>query len=219
MVEIANQKTPYYVRQNHFDNDRMAGSVPVWKHNESAQSVPTSTATLSLADGVENIKVTAPSLSFGELLDIVNPLHHLPIVGNVYRELTDDKISAVARVSGGLLYGGPLGGAVSLANAAIEEHAGEDIASAVASGVSSKTYSFDDESRTAGLSKKSHEIALTEVVEKEIQVSELKSILAIQKPVLHDIFDQLNQDMKPVTRVVIAENTSVPPVRTRGFNA
>ena len=214
MVEVVNQKTPYYVRQNHFDNDRMAGSVPVWKNNTFAQDVPASTSALSLANGADNTNVTAPSLSFGELLDVVNPLHHLPVVGNVYRELTDDKISAVARVSGGLLYGGPLGGAVSLATAAVEEHAGHDITSAVASGASSKTYSFDDEPRTAGLSKQSSEISPKEIVEDDIKVTQLQS--EDKKVVLNDIFDQLNHDIKPVTQVVIADNTAV---RSRGFNA
>jgi hypothetical protein len=214
MVDTITQNAPYYVRQQHFDNDRMAGSVPVWKNNTSAQDVPASASTLSLANGTENTNITAPSLSFGELLDVVNPLHHLPIVGNVYRELTDDKISAVARISGGLLYGGPLGGAVSLANVAIEEHTGQDIAGAVTSGASSKTYSFEEEPRTAGLNKKQFETASVEPIEHNIKLTQLKS--EEQKPISNTIFDKLNKDIKPVTEVVIAQNTAV---RSRGFNA
>lgn len=211
MVDTITQNAPYYVRQQHFDNDRMAGSVPAWKNNASAQDVPASTSALSLANGTENKNVTAPSLSFGELLDIVNPLQHLPIVGNVYRELTGDKLSAVARVSGGLLYGGPLGGAVSLANAAIEEHTGQDIANAAMSGATSKTYSFVEEPRMAGGSKRSNE---PDPAKEDIQLTQAQP--KENKSISHDLFDQLNQEIKPVTQVVIAENTYT---RTRGFNA
>jgi len=53
-------------------------------------------------------------LTFGDLIDVVNPLQHLPVVGNVYRWLTGDDLSPAARVAGGALYGGPIGLAGSI---------------------------------------------------------------------------------------------------------
>ncbi|WP_372025397.1 hypothetical protein P7L70_28605 [Tistrella mobilis] len=47
--------------------------------------------------------------SFGDLLDIVNPLQQLPVVGTVYRALTGDTISPGARMIGGIAFGGPIG--------------------------------------------------------------------------------------------------------------
>src|SRR3974390_532892 len=46
------------------------------------------------------------SFSFKDLLDIVNPLQHVPIIGSIYRYLTGDEPSGGARVIGESLYGG-----------------------------------------------------------------------------------------------------------------
>jgi hypothetical protein len=64
--------------------------------------------------------------TFGDILDIINPLQHIPIVGTIYRALTGDEISAGARVAGGTLYGGPIGAAVATANAVLDETTGKD---------------------------------------------------------------------------------------------
>lgn len=64
--------------------------------------------------------------SFDDLIDIINPLQHLPIIGTIYRALTHDAISPVARVAGGLLYGGPIGAAAGVVGAIAEEVMGED---------------------------------------------------------------------------------------------
>ena len=66
-------------------------------------------------------------LTFGDFLDMVNPLQHLPVVGAVYRSLTDDQIDPGAQLAGGVLYGGPLGLASAALNNAIEEHTGNDV--------------------------------------------------------------------------------------------
>ncbi len=58
------------------------------------------------------------NLSFADLIDVVNPLHHLPVVGTIYRTITEDTINPVMKLAGGALFGGPLGvlfSAVSLA--------------------------------------------------------------------------------------------------------
>lgn len=66
-------------------------------------------------------------LSFADLLDVLNPLQHLPVIGDLYRSLTGDQISPGARMAGGTLYGGPLGFVSSLANTVVEEATGKDI--------------------------------------------------------------------------------------------
>ncbi|WP_148207234.1 hypothetical protein [Paramagnetospirillum magneticum] len=64
--------------------------------------------------------------SFWDLLDVINPLQHIPLVNNVYRELTGDKIGVAARLVGGTLFGGPLGLIASAANCVLEESTGRD---------------------------------------------------------------------------------------------
>lgn len=67
------------------------------------------------------------SLSFGDVIDIVNPLQHLPIVSTFYRNLTGDQIGAAPRVIGGALWGrvgGLIAGAV---NSVVEWFTGKDV--------------------------------------------------------------------------------------------
>ncbi|WP_119167351.1 hypothetical protein [Algihabitans albus] len=66
--------------------------------------------------------------SFGDLLDVLNPLQHLPVVGNIYRELTGDQIGGTARIIGGGLYGGPLGLVSAAFNQIFEDATGRDMA-------------------------------------------------------------------------------------------
>lgn len=64
--------------------------------------------------------------TFADLLDIVNPLQHIPIVGTLYRRITGDALDPGARLAGGALFGGPIGVAIAGANAALEDATGKD---------------------------------------------------------------------------------------------
>jgi len=64
--------------------------------------------------------------SFWDFLDVINPLQHIPIVNNLYREATGDRIGVAARLVGGTLFGGPLGLVASAANCILEESTGHD---------------------------------------------------------------------------------------------
>ena len=66
--------------------------------------------------------------SFGDLLDVLNPLHHIPVVGNLYRELTGDEIGGTARIIGGGLYGGALGMVGAAFNQILDDATGRDMA-------------------------------------------------------------------------------------------
>ena len=54
-------------------------------------------------------------LTFGDVIDVINPLHHIPVIGTIYRKLTGDTIDPAIRVAGGALFGGPIGAAFSVA--------------------------------------------------------------------------------------------------------
>lgn len=70
---------------------------------------------------------TNDSLGFADLLDMINPLQHIPVVSTLYRELTGDTISEPARMAGGALWGGPAGVIGALANSITAEETGGDI--------------------------------------------------------------------------------------------
>ena len=69
----------------------------------------------------------ADGFTFGDIVDVVNPLQHLPVVSAVYRWLTGDEISQAAKMAGAALYGGPVGFAVAIANLAVEDASGRDL--------------------------------------------------------------------------------------------
>jgi hypothetical protein len=65
--------------------------------------------------------------SFKDVLDIINPLQHIPIVNNIYRSITGDQIGNGARIIGDALYGGFVGAAFGMANAVAVNETGEDM--------------------------------------------------------------------------------------------
>jgi hypothetical protein len=82
---------------------------------------------------VPNASSANSGLSFGDILDAVNPLEHIPVLSSLYRAATGSQISAGARVVGDTLYGALLpGGAIagfasSLADVAVKQVTGKDI--------------------------------------------------------------------------------------------
>ena len=62
----------------------------------------------------------ASGLQFSDMVDVINPLHHIPLVSHLYRGVTGDQIGPVARFAGGGLYGGPLGAGGALVSIVTE---------------------------------------------------------------------------------------------------
>lgn len=67
------------------------------------------------------------SFQFADVVDIVNPLQHLPVVSMIYREITGDKLHPMAQIIGGAIYGGPVGAVVGTVNAISQVQTGKDI--------------------------------------------------------------------------------------------
>ena len=68
----------------------------------------------------------ADGFTFGDLVDIVNPLQHIPVVSWAYRALTGDQIAPAAKMAGGALFGGAAGFALSAADTVLEGVTGRD---------------------------------------------------------------------------------------------
>jgi hypothetical protein len=106
------------------------GKTPTFKHADTAGSDASakpsgkSNGGLKLWDG--------GSFDFHDILDVINPLQHLPIVNAIYRSETKDEIGAVPRVLGSILYGGgPIGAVIGVASAlvniVVEHETGKDL--------------------------------------------------------------------------------------------
>lgn len=88
----------------------------------------------------------ADGFNFLDLLDVINPLQHIPFVSTLYRALTGDTIAPASRVAGGALFGGPIGAAVSLVNSIVADWSGKDVSDHVVAFVTGD----DDASQLAG---------------------------------------------------------------------
>jgi hypothetical protein len=69
--------------------------------------------------------------SFSDVLDILNPLQHIPIINTIYQHLTGDTEGAVADVAGGTLWAGPIGLVGSLIDLAVKAESGKSIGDTV----------------------------------------------------------------------------------------
>ncbi len=63
-----------------------------------------------------------------DVIDIINPLQHLPIVSILYREITGDEIKPAMRILGDIGYGGPTGFLSSVGQVLFEAIFGDDMA-------------------------------------------------------------------------------------------
>ncbi len=70
-------------------------------------------------------------LSFGDFIDLINPLHHIPIVGTIYRAITGDEIGGPAKILGGMLFGGPIGFIASAFETILDQTTGRDLGETV----------------------------------------------------------------------------------------
>lgn len=70
---------------------------------------------------------------FHHLLDVVNPLQHLPVIGTIYRAITGEHIGAVEKIAGDTLYGGLWGAVSSVADVAFEGITGKSVEDTVLS--------------------------------------------------------------------------------------
>lgn len=80
-------------------------------------------------DKAEAAFVGEDGLTFGDVLDAINPLNHIPIIGEFIQG--ESHISTAAQLAGGALFGGPIGLIASLANAIFTQATGHSVGGAV----------------------------------------------------------------------------------------
>jgi len=74
-----------------------------------------------------NLWKSPEGFGFRDLIDAVNPLQHLPVVGTLYRAVTGDNIGVGSRIVGSTIFGGPIGFASAIFNSLVEADTGKDI--------------------------------------------------------------------------------------------
>lgn len=89
-------------------------------------TLPPSFSDLADSGSSASAAPSSGSFTFHDLLSIVNPLQHFPIVSTIYRAVTGDTIGPAERIAGDTLYGGIWGFVSSVANVAFQEITGKD---------------------------------------------------------------------------------------------
>ena len=95
------------------------------------QISPPSHTAAPQAQGGGKAKDGTFDFSFHDLLSIINPLQHLPVIGTLYRAITGDSIGRAEKIAGDTLYGGVWGAISSVADAAFETVTGKDFGNTV----------------------------------------------------------------------------------------
>lgn len=120
-------------------NDRTAGPLPVFgtllaretllSAGMSNALVPGSASAIA-SDAKADIAYNdteGDSFQFADIIDMVNPLQHLPVVGMLYRKFTGDTMKPIAQIIGGAVFGGPIGAVGGTINAVVQSSTGKDL--------------------------------------------------------------------------------------------
>lgn len=87
--------------------------------------------------------------SFLDLVDVINPLQHIPVISTFYREATGDTLNPAPRIVGDTLFLGPIGLASSVANVWVEYETGKDIGDHVLAYFKDEGQPLDQATQTA----------------------------------------------------------------------
>jgi len=86
---------------------------------------------MACAEQATHVSYEDDNFSFFDLVDLVNPLQHIPVVGTMYRELTGDTIKPEIQVAGSIGYGLTTGSLLvslvtGIASAIMEQSSGKE---------------------------------------------------------------------------------------------
>lgn len=87
----------------------------------------------SATPGIDKPATVNSDLSFYDFLDIINPLQHIPVVSELYRQATGDTIKPECQLAGDTALGGVFGFIGSLGSMVYESAMGESITQSLAS--------------------------------------------------------------------------------------
>ncbi len=101
-------------------------------YNAETMSVGSNTPDIKVLTGEDEPNPWGEDgFTFGDVLDMINPLQQIPGISTVYRAITGDEIAPAARLLGGSLLGGIPGLAMAAVNTVVEEATGSDIGSSI----------------------------------------------------------------------------------------
>ncbi len=114
-----------------------AAAEPDWNHiDRRERGHLVATGHVNPATKGDNQYFGADGFTFDDFIDMINPLHHIPLIGSLYRWASGDTISPGSAIIGAGLLGGPIGLIAGAIGAAVTEaNGGENMADAVVASV------------------------------------------------------------------------------------
>jgi len=109
-------------------------SKPTTSHTEKEIAITTSEPNVVVEKSTSTIKpfsFAENGLSLNDGFDVLNILHHVPFVSNIYQEASQQTISPMSKLTGSFLYGGTLGLALSVVDLAVENLSGTSLTDSV----------------------------------------------------------------------------------------
>lgn len=80
-------------------------------------------------DSVMNLSFGEDGLGMEDVFDTVNVLNHIPVVSEIYQNVSEHKVDAFSSLAGGFMMFGPVGLAVSAVDVATEQFTGKSMLS------------------------------------------------------------------------------------------
>ena len=77
-------------------------------------------------DSVAELK-KAPTITWRDVADTLNPLEHIPFVSTLFDEMTGHTPPPASQLAGGMLLGGPIGFLIGLANVVFQNQTGKGV--------------------------------------------------------------------------------------------
>ncbi len=134
-MEISNNNTSYNININdkamgykvtQVKNDRMAGTIASYSSTDVRESFDSALSSFAPKQQQDEVIISKEeSFGFFDLIDMINPLQHIPLLNIAYQKITGDTIKPISRIIGGAVFGGAMGAASGIITVAIEDGTGK----------------------------------------------------------------------------------------------
>lgn len=134
-MEISGNRASYDINGNNkaqsykvtqVKNERMAGTIASYSSADTQESFDSALSSFAPKQQQDEVIISKDeSFGFFDLLDMINPLQHIPLLNIAYQKITGDTIKPISRIIGGAVFGGAMGAASGLITAAIQDGTGK----------------------------------------------------------------------------------------------
>ncbi len=147
---INNYNSPTHKIFKMGSNERTAGSMPIWDNpstnkEKSIQNIENAinktykTEKALAYNNIQHKTISANEFKFADIIDMVNPLQHIPIINNIYRNITGDEIKPISKIVGGGIFTGVIGATSGVIDVISKKETGKTITENIKNIINSKS--------------------------------------------------------------------------------